>query len=430
MNNLPQELQQIVAEVDQKIEPQLKIIDKQVLFNQDKVLEAFKKYNVAESDLNGTTGYGSDDEGRDKLDKIYAQVFGAEDALVRSQFVSGTHTLATALAGNLLPGDELTYLTGMPYDTMQQVIGIAGDKRGSLMSYGVKFSYVPLKDDNIDYEAARKLLSEHKPKIVAIQRSRGYDIRPSFRIEQIKQMIDFIKEVSPESIIFVDNCYGEFSEEHEPTEYGANLMAGSLIKNAGGGIAKVGGYIAGDHELVENSAFRLTAAGIGRSEGASLYNNRDFYQGLFIAPNTTGMAIKGAIYTAALLEKVGLKVTPKWNEPRTDLIQTVIFNDPEKMIKFAKQLQANSPIDSFVDPIPSEQEGYEDKIIMAAGSFVDGSTIEFSGDGPIRPPYALYLQGGLTYAHVKLAVTKAVNTLYFSADKNQKIFVNYIDDTN
>lgn len=414
MNNLPEKLQKIVAEVDKEIEPQLKKIDDQILYNQEKVLEAFKDHQVAESDLLGTTGYGSYDEGRDKLDKIYAQIFGSEDALVRSQFVSGTHTLATALSGNLLPGDELTYLTGMPYDTMQQVIGIAGDKRGSLMSYGVKFSYVPLKDQDVDYEAARKLLAEHQPKIVAIQRSRGYDTRPSFRMEQIKKMIAMIKEVSPKSIIFIDNCYGEFSEKHEATEYGANLMAGSLIKNAGGGLAKIGGYIVGDHELVENAAVRLTAAGIGRGEGASLYNNRDFYQGLFISPNTTGMAIKGAIYSAALLEKMGLEVTPKWNEPRTDLIQTVIFGDPDKMVKFAKQLQANSPIDSFVDPIPSDQDGYEDKIIMAAGSFVDGSTMEFSGDGPIRPPYAIYMQGGLTYAHVKIAVTKAVQALYFN----------------
>lgn len=414
MNKLPEELQKIVAEVDAKIEPQLKKIDDQILYNQEKVLEAFKNHQVAESDLLGTTGYGSYDEGRDKLDKIYAQIFGAEDALVRSQFVSGTHTLATALAGNLLPGDELTYLTGMPYDTMQQVIGIAGDKRGSLMSYGVKFSYVPLKNQNVDYEAARKLLAEHQPKIVAIQRSRGYDTRPSFRMEQIKQMIAMIKDVSPKSIIFIDNCYGEFSEKHEATEYGANLMAGSLIKNAGGGLAKIGGYIVGDHELVEAAAMRLTAAGIGRSEGASLDNNRDFYQGLFISPNTTGMAIKGAIYSAALLEKMGLEVTPKWNEPRTDLIQTVIFGNPDKMVSFAKQLQANSPINSFVDPIPSQQDGYEDKVIMAAGSFVDGSTMEFSGDGPIRSPYAIYMQGGLTYAHVKIAVTKAVQALYFA----------------
>lgn len=413
MNNWPEKLQTLVKEVDKEIAPQLAKIDDNVLYNQNKVLEAFKDNKVAESDLLGTNGYGSYDEGRDKLGKIYAQIFHTEDALVRSQFVSGTHTLATALAGNLLPGDELTYLTGMPYDTLQQVIGLAGDKRGSLMSYGVKFSHVLLKDGAVDYDAARKLLSTHQPKMVVIQRSRGYETRQSFTVSQIKPMIRMIKEVSPKSIIFIDNCYGEFSEKHEPTEYGADLMAGSLIKNAGGGLAKIGGYIVGKHELVENAAARLTCAGIGRSEGASLNNNIDYYEGLFVAPNTTSSAIKGAIYSAALLAKVGVEVSPKWNDPRTDLIQTVIFHDKDKMINFAKELQANSPVDSFVEPIPSEQEGYEDKIIMAAGSFVEGATIEFSGDGPIRPPYAIYMQGGLTFAHVKIAITNTVNELFF-----------------
>lgn len=320
MNNWSKKLQTLVKEVDKEIAPQLAKIDDNVLYNQNKVLEAFKDNKVAESDLLGTNGYGSYDEGRDKLDKIYAQIFHTEDALVRSQFVSGTHTLATALAGNLLPGDELTYLTGMPYDTLQQVIGLAGNKRGSLMSYGVKLSHVPLKDGAVDYDAARKLLSTHQPKMVVIQRSRGYETRQSFTVSQIKPMIRMIKEVSPKSIIFIDNCYGEFSEKHEPTEYGADLMAGSLIKNAGGGLAKIGGYIVGKHELVENAAARLTCAGIGRSEGASLNNNIDYYEGLFVAPNTTGSAIKGAIYSAALLAKVGVEVSPKWNDPRTDLI--------------------------------------------------------------------------------------------------------------
>ena len=413
MNNLPDKLQKIVRDVDAMIDPRLKEIDDQILYNQNKVLQAFKDHQVAESDLLGSTGYGNNDEGRDKLDQIYAQIFKTEDALVRSQFVSGTHTLATAMAGNLVPGDELTYLTGIPYDTMQEVIGIAGDKRGSLAQYGVKFSYIPLKDGDVDYEQAPQFLAQHQPKMVVIQRSRGYDPRQSFTVQKIKKMIEMVKKVSPKSIVFIDNCYGEFSEKHEPTEYGADLMAGSLIKNAGGGFAKIGGYIVGKKEYVENAALRLTAAGIGREEGATLNNNRDFYQGLFMAPTTTGSAIKGAIYSAALLEKMGADVSPKWNEPRTDLIQAIIFNDPDKMIQFVQQIQANSPIDSFVSPVPSEQPGYEDKIIMAAGSFVEGSTVEFSADGPIRPPYVVYMQGGLTYAHVKLAITAAVKAIYF-----------------
>lgn len=413
MNNWPQELQQIVNEIDQQIAPQLSKIDDNILFNQNKVLQAFKDKAVAEADLIGSTGYGSDDSGRDKLDRIYAQIFHTEDALVRSQFVSGTHTLATAMAGNLLPGDELTYITGMPYDTLQQVIGIAGDGRGSLKSYGVKFSHVPLKDGDVDFAAARKLLSEHQPKMVVIQRSRGYDTRQSFTVEKIKPMIAMIREVSPNSIVFVDNCYGEFSEKHEPTEFGADLMAGSLIKNAGGGLAKVGGYVVGKHELIENTAARLTAGGIGREEGASLNNNLDYFEGLFISPSVTGNAIKGAIYSSALLARMGTQVSPKWDDDRTDLIQAVIFHDKDKMIRFAKALQENSPINSFVDPVPSNDTGYEDQVIMADGSFVEGASIEFSGDGPIRPPYAIYMQGGLTYAHVKIAITNAVNELFF-----------------
>lgn len=413
MNNWPQELQQIVSEIDQQIAPQLSKIDDNILFNQNKVLQAFKDKAVAEADLIGSTGYGSDDSGRDKLDRIYAQIFHTEDALVRSQFVSGTHTLATAMAGNLLPGDELTYITGMPYDTLQQVIGIAGDGRGSLKSYGVKFSHVPLKDGDVDFAAARKLLSEHQPKMVVIQRSRGYDIRQSFTVEKIKPMIAMIREVSPNSIVFVDNCYGEFSEKHEPTEFGADLMAGSLIKNAGGGLAKVGGYVVGKHELIENTAARLTAGGIGREEGASLNNNLDYFEGLFISPSVTGNAIKGAIYSSALLARMGAQVSPKWDDDRTDLIQAVIFHDKDKMIRFAKALQENSPINSFVDPVPSNDTGYEDQVIMADGSFIEGASIEFSGDGPIRPPYAIYMQGGLTYAHVKIAITNAVNELFF-----------------
>lgn len=402
-----------IVHVDQKIKSELDQIDQQVLVNQEKVLQAFINHQVAEADLQGTNGYGNDDLGRDKLDSIFAEIFHTEAALVRSQFVSGTHTLSTALFGNLRPGDTLTYLTGMPYDTMQEVIGIAGNQKGSLKEWGVNFSYVPLKNNDIDYEVAKDILLRDQPKIVAIQRSRGYDTRPSFTIANIKQMIQFVKETLPEAKIFVDNCYGEFSETVEPTEIGANLMAGSLIKNPGGGLAQTGGYIVGDEDMVELAAYHLTAPGIGGEEGASLENNRWFYQGLFQAPHVVGQSIKGAIFTSALLEEVGCKVSPKYNEPRTDLIQTVIFDNESDMVAFAQCIQAASPIDSFVKPTPSPMAGYEDKVVMAAGTFVQGSTIEFSGDGPIRPPFALYLQGGLTFEHVKIAICRAVNETFF-----------------
>lgn len=413
MFEISDELQKLVAEIDKLIAPKISEIDEQILYNQGKVLKAFQDEQVAEADLTGATGYGDDDMGRDKLDRIYARVFKTEAAVVRPQFVSGTHTLYTALNGNLNAGDTLTYLTGMPYDTLQQVIGLAPNKRGTLIERGVKFSYVPLTDTGlIDYDQAELILKRDQPKIVAIQRSRGYSTRKTFTVEQIREMIAFVKKVSPDSLIFIDNCYGEFSEKHEPTEFGADFMAGSLIKNAGGGIAKTGGYIVGKHELIENAKIALTAPGC-TEEGATLGNLRDFYQGFFLSPNVTGMAEKGMVFAAALFEKMGLNVSPKWNEARSDVIETIIFNDPAKMQKFIREVQKNSPIDSFVKPEAYHMPGYEDKVIMAAGTFVSGSTIEFSADGPIRPPYAVYMQGGLTYAHDKLAVINAVEDTFF-----------------
>lgn len=413
MFEISDELQKLVAEVDKLIAPKISEIDEQILYNQGKVLKAFQDEQVAEADLTGATGYGDDDMGRDKLDRIYARVFKTEAAVVRPQFVSGTHTLYTALNGNLNAGDTLTYLTGMPYDTLQQVIGLAPNKRGTLIERGVKFSYVPLTDTGlIDYDQAELILKRDQPKIVAIQRSRGYSTRKTFTVEQIREMIAFVKKVSPDSLIFIDNCYGEFSEKHEPTEFGTDFMAGSLIKNAGGGIAKTGGYIVGKHELIENAKIALIAPGC-TEEGATLGNLHDFYQGFFLSPNVTGMAEKGMVFAAALFEKMGLNVSPKWNEARSDVIETIIFNDPAKMQKFIREVQKNSPIDSFVKPEAYHMPGYEDKVIMAAGTFVSGSTIEFSADGPIRPPYAVYMQGGLTYAHDKLAVINAVEDTFF-----------------
>ncbi len=414
MFDLPEKLQKLVNEVDKQITPKLAEIDEQIVYNQAKVLKAFQDQEVAEADLNGTTGYGDDDTGRDKLDRIYAEVFQTEDAVVRPQFVSGTHTLFTALNGNLNAGETLTYLTGMPYDTMQEVIGLTPKKRGTLMERGVKFSYVPLTSEGlIDYEQAEKILTRDQPKIVAIQRSRGYATRKTFTVAQIKEMIAFVKKVSPKSLIFIDNCYGEFSEKHEPTEYGADFMAGSLIKNAGGGLAKTGGYIVGKKDLIANTKIALTAPGC-TDEGATLDNLHDFYEGFFISPNVTGMAEKGMIFAAALFEKMGMEVTPKWNETRSDIIETIIFGDPKKMQQFVQEVQKNSPVDSFVKPEAYHMPGYEDKVIMAAGNFVSGSTIEFSADGPVRPPYAVYMQGGLTYAHDKIAVINAVKDTFFN----------------
>ncbi|AHA04928.1 aminotransferase class I/II-fold pyridoxal phosphate-dependent enzyme [Pediococcus pentosaceus] len=409
------EVKRIVEEVEKQIQPRLSEIDDQVTFNQRKVLEAFQKERISEENLNGATGYGYNDMGRDALDRVYADVFKTEDALVRPQFVSGTHTISSAYFGMLRPGDKLLYLTGMPYDTIQEVIGVTGKAgMGSLKDFKIDFDYVPLLENGkVDFKAAKTKLTD-QVKVVAIQRSRGYSSRSSFTVDEIKVMVDHVRGILPNAIIFVDNCYGEFSEIVEPTEVGVDVMVGSLIKNAGGGIAHTGGYVVGKQKLIEMIANRLTNVGAGKEEGATLENLRRMYQGFFMAPEVTGAAIKGAIFESAILEKCNLQVDPKWNDPRTDLIQTINFGEPDSMIRFAKQVQKNSPIDSYVDPEPSQMAGYEDKVIMAAGTFVQGASIEFSADGPIRPPYTLYLQGGLTYSHVKIAITKAVEETFFN----------------
>lgn len=413
-DNYDPKLIEIVDRVDKKIAPRLAEMDDQVIENQSKVLRAFQEHHVAESDLTGSTGYGHYDEGRDKLEDIYAEVLGGEDALVRPQLVSGTHAIGVSLLGLVRPGDELVYITGKPYDTLQEVLGMAGNGIGSPTEYDIKTGYVDLKQDgSVDFDAVRARLASH-PRVVAIQRSRGYATRDSFTIAKIAAMIKVVREVSPDSWVFVDNAYGEFSETKEPLQVGADLMAGSLFKNAGGGMAKTGGYIVGKKELVERVSYRFTVPGLGAAEGATYGSLEDMFQGFFQAPQVTGAAIKGSIFEAALLEELGLDVSPKWDAPRTDLVQTVNFGNPDDMVAFAKAVQHNSPIDSFVTPIPEKMAGYEDAVIMAGGSFVQGSTIEFSADGPLREPYTLYIQGGLTYAHVKLATIGAAQDTFFS----------------
>ena len=385
-----QDFSNLVEEVENTLIPYFRKIEKRALFNQEKVLNAFHHVKASESDLQGSTGYGYDDFGRDHLEQIYAHTFKADDALVRPQIISGTHAITLALQSTLKNNDELLYITGSPYDTLLEVIGINGN--------GVE---VELRDGRIDIPKVITAINDNT-KVVAIQRSKGYDQRPSITINEIEQAITSIKEVYPNIIIFVDNCYGEFVEDKEPIEVGADLIAGSLIKNPGGGLAKIGGYIAGRQDLIERCGYRLTAP------GASLNSLQEMYQGFFLAPHVVSQSLKGALFTSLLLEKINMKTSPKYNVYRTDLIQTVQFETKEQMISFCQSIQHASPINAHFSPEPSYMPGYEDDVIMAAGTFIQGSSIELSADGPIRPPYEAYVQGGLTYEHVKLAVTRAV----------------------
>ncbi|MBU9722654.1 methionine gamma-lyase family protein [Bacillus alkalicola] len=379
--------------------------------NQRKVLEAFRKNQVSEFHFQASTGYGYDDTGRETLENIYAQVFGGEKAIVRPQIVSGTHAISTSLFGLLRPGDELLYISGKPYDTLEEVIGLRGDISGSLLDFGISYNYVPLKGQTeIDYVKVQEMIND-KTKVIGIQRSKGYDTRPSFTIEQIGEMVSFVKEIKEDVIVFVDNCYGEFVELQEPGDVGVDVTAGSLIKNPGGGIVKTGGYIVGKEKYINQCANRLTAPGIGLKGGASLYSLLEMYQGLFLAPHVVNQAVKGALFTAKLLEELGMTTSPAWNEDRTDLIQSVSFPNKEIMIAFCQAIQGASPVDAHVKPHPSPMPGYEDDVIMAAGTFIQGASIELTADGPIRPPYTAYVQGGLTYEHVKIGVKDAVMNL-------------------
>lgn len=391
-------------------------IEKTARFNSMKVLSAFSKNKVSEAHFAGSTGYGYDDRGRETLDKVFADAFGAEAALVRHNFVSGTHAISTALFGVLRPGDIMLACTGKPYDTLDEVIGLRGKGMGSLMEYGVIYRQVDLKDGEPDLEGIKAALTEQLKngapvKMAYIQRSRGYSLRPSLTVAKIREIADVVKSVSPETVVVVDNCYGEFVEREEPTQAGADLIIGSLIKNAGGGIAETGGYIAGRRDLVELASYRLTAPGAGGEVGATLNQNRNLFKGFFFAPHVTAQAVKTAVFASALFELLGFKATPRYNEPRTDIVETIELKNPQALIAFCRGIQSGSPVDSYVSPEPWDMPGYDSKVIMAAGAFTLGSSIELSADGPLRKPYAVWMQGGLTFESGMTGVMCAAQAL-------------------
>lgn len=403
----------LVAEAEDSIREKFAQFERVAEINQLKVMKAFADNRVSERHFMPTTGYGYDDDGRDTLDRVYAQIFGAEDALVRHNWVNGSHTLATMLYAVLRPGDTLLAVTGKPYDTLEEVIGIAGeDGNGSLKDYGIAYEEAELtEDDDIDRDRIRELLTAKAVKAVLIQRSKGYGDRPTYSSERIGDIIDFVKSVSPKTLCLVDNCYGEFADDTEPTEHGADLIAGSLIKNPGGGIAPTGGYIAGKARLIELCSYRLTCVGIGRECGSTMGFNRYAYQGLFMAPHVVMQAMKAAALCAAVFERLGFETDPAPLEDRHDIIQSVKFGNKDTMVAFIQGIQKGAPIDSFVTPEPWDMPGYQDQVIMAAGAFVQGSSIELSADAPIREPYIAYMQGGLTYESAKLGITVAADNV-------------------
>ncbi len=391
---------------------ELKKIDEIQEYNQRKMIKAFQLAGVRESHLKGSTGYGYDDAGRDALDRVYAYCFDAEDALVRHNFVSGTHALTVALFGMLRPNDTMLSVTGMPYDTIRSAIGIEGDYPGSLKDFGIKFEMTELKDDGtVDYEEVERQIADKQPKMVYIQRSRGYSLRNSLTYKEIKKICDISKRVSPKSIVMLDNCYGEFVEKVEPLLVGVDIMAGSLIKNPGGGIAPTGGYIAGKKELVEMCAYRLTTPGTGKEIGATLDVIREMFMGAYHAPHVTGEALKTAVFAAALFEILGYETPPKYNDERGDIIQLIMLGDEQKLESFCGGIQSGSAVDSFVVPVASDMPGYENKVIMAAGAFTLGSSIELSADAPIRPPYAVWMEGGLNFHGGKLGIMLAADKI-------------------
>lgn len=408
LSDIPTEIERLAEDCEAQLAARFAEIDRVARGNTKRVMEAFQEFRVSEACFAGTTGYGYDDLGRETLDKIWARVFGAEAALVRTGFVNGTHAIASALFAAVGPGELLMPLMGAPYDTLRTAIGITGDAYGSLAFYGVKYAEVPTKDGGPDLAAIEREVGEKRPRTVLIQRSRGYDSRRALSAEEVGELCRLVKRVSPDTVCVVDNCYGEFTELAEPTMLGADLAAGSLIKNPGGGLAPTGGYIAGRADLVERAAYRLTVPGIGGECGCTLGTNRQLYQGLFLAPHTTAQALKTAALCAAMLEKLGFDTEPGPQEPRYDIIQTVTLKTPENLKRFCRGIQAGSPVDSYVTPEPWQMPGYEDEVIMAAGAFIQGSSIELSADGPMRAPYRAFLQGGLTYESGRLGIMNAI----------------------
>ena len=411
VNDIRPEVYELARQAEEEIRPQFERIDRIAMLNTRKVMTAFQDNKVSDSCFAGTTGYGYDDLGREVLDKVYAQVFCTEAALVRIGFVNGTHALSAALFGILKPGDTLLSVTGLPYDTLRNAIGIEGDCHGSLKFYGINYKQVDLKNGEADLNAIKAALADRSISAVLIQRSRGYENRKALSAEEIGEICSAVKSVAPNVTVMVDNCYGEFTGEHEPTEYGVDIMAGSLIKNPGGGLAPTGGYIVGRKDLVANAAMRLTTPGIGGECGASLGNNRLLFQGFFMAPHIVAQAIKTVTFCSAMMKKIGFESSPAPDEARNDIIQMVTLKNAENMKKFCRGVQAGAPVDSYVTPEPWQMPGYNVPVIMAAGAFVQGSSIELSADGPMREPYTLYVQGGITYESGKLGIMMAVNEM-------------------
>ena len=409
---IKKEILELSKEVEKEIQLQFEKIDKIKEVNSLKVLEAFQYCRLSEMHLHSSTGYGIDEIGRNKVEEIYARIFRTEDALVRAQLISGTHALAVTLFGLLRPGDTMLSISGAPYDTLQTAIGISKEEsKSSLKAFGVKYEQIELVNDDFDIKTIEERVAKNDIKLIEIQRSKGYSTRKSLTIDKIEKAINAIREVNKDVIIMVDNCYGEFVEEKEPTDVGADIIVGSLMKNLGAGIATSGAYIAGKKDLIELCAERLTAPGVGKEIGPSLNQNTAFIKGLFFAPSVVSSSVKTAVFASRILERLGYKVSPKFDEPRADIVQTIELGDADKLIKFCQGIQMGSPIDSYVVPEPSDMGGYDDKVIMAAGTFTEGSTIELSCDGPIREPYIAYMQGGLTYEYGKLGILKALSAL-------------------
>lgn len=411
-------IKELINNCEKELKEQFELVDKIEEENSRKVLESFWEYEISDIHFNSTTGYGYNDIGRDTIEKVYAKVLGAEDALVRNQFISGSHALTVALFSYLRPNDIMLSISGKPYDTLEEVIGIKENK-SSLKSFGIKYEQIDLIDNEFDFEKIKDFLEKNKVKLIEIQRSKGYSTRKSIEIEKLEKVIKFIKEIDKEIIIMIDNCYCEFVETKSPLEVGADVVVGSLIKNLGAGITENGAYIAGKKELIELAGERLNLPGEGKEVGPSLGANKSLLKGLFFAPSVVASSLKTAILTAKVLEKLGFEVEPKYNEKRADIVQNIIFNDPDKLIKYCQGIQKGSPIDAHVTPIPWDMPGYSDQVIMASGSFTQGSSIEISCDGPLRSPYIAYQQGSLTYNYGKIAIEKAIESLIGDMDGNK-----------